>query len=190
MSALSDALAEAKNSRAESIDAVQERARSAGFPLHRATIAKYLADGIAQRPSEQTIQGLAAGFLLRPQRIRELLDMPAGERGPWTPPDESVRLNREQRDALDQLIKAFTRGAEQVSTNGDGQTLREPSHNGDGQTAQPSTPKESQQDGLDTRSPADSGGSIEGGTITLPQPERGGDVEQQQAEQHQEPTRG
>jgi len=92
-----------------SIYVIAKRATAAGHPIHPGTVAKYLKGEGAKEPPEHTIRALAAGFKVTEQEVRDNLGMPQGERGPWYPPEESARLNQDQRGALDLLIKAITR---------------------------------------------------------------------------------
>lgn len=108
MGALSDRLWELKKE-AGSIDAIEKRAKAAGYPIDRATIDKYLRGKGAKRPPESSLRALAAGFKTTVQELRRYARMPEGEREPWVPPDESARLDRDQRNALDLLIKAIVR---------------------------------------------------------------------------------
>ena len=108
MGALSDRLWELKKE-AGSIDAIEKRAKAAGYPIDRATIDKYLRGKGAKRPPESSLRALAAGFKTTVQELRRYARMPEGEREPWVPPEESARLDRDQRSALDLLIKAIVR---------------------------------------------------------------------------------
>ena len=92
-----------------SIYAIAKRATAAGHPIHPGTVAKYLKGEGAKEPPEHTIRALAAGFKVTVKEVRDNLGMPQGESGPWYPPEESARLNRDQRSALDLLIKAIAR---------------------------------------------------------------------------------
>ncbi|MEH1498426.1 hypothetical protein [Cutibacterium avidum] len=107
MSKLTERLAEAKGDR--SIDDIARRATNLGHRLSRSTVAKYLRDEQGSRPPVSTIDALAAGFAVDARELRRLADMQSGELGKWTPPTESSALTREQRDALDSLIKSIVR---------------------------------------------------------------------------------
>ena len=109
MTALSDLLTDAKNA-GRNVDHWVEQARSAGHKINRATVYKYLDGDHAKNPSEKTLEGLAFVFALDVRDLREAVDKPRGELGPWKPTDEASRLNEEQRAALNQLIKAIVRG--------------------------------------------------------------------------------
>jgi len=86
---------------------IKTLAKQSRVPIHRATIYKYLNDEGAKEPPEHTVRGLAAAFELSEKEIRDLLGMPSGDGGPWQPPEESARLSRDQREALDRLIKTI-----------------------------------------------------------------------------------
>lgn len=102
---LSDRLAEAKGN--DSIDAIAERAAASGHKIDRATVGRYVAGDGAKNPPDKVLRALAAGLGLDVRELRTLAGKPSGELGPWTPPDEAARLSRDQRKALDQLIKSI-----------------------------------------------------------------------------------
>lgn len=105
VSDLSRYLADAKGDR--SIDDIAKQATDAGHPISRAAVAKYLRGEHGHRPPEKTLRGLAAGFRLDVRTLRELAGRPPGELGPYRPIDLAASLTQEQRDAIDELIKAF-----------------------------------------------------------------------------------
>lgn len=105
MTALSDRLADAKGDR--SIDSIVAQAEANGHTIDRSTVARYCGGGGAKNPPDAVLRALAAGLGLDVRELRTLAGKPAGELGPWTPPDESARLSRDQRKALDLLIKAI-----------------------------------------------------------------------------------
>lgn len=107
VSKLTERLAEAKGDR--SIDDIARRATDLGHRLSRSTVAKYLRDEQGGRPPVSTIDALAAGFAVDARELRRLAAMQSGELGKWTPPTESSALTRDQRDALDSLIKSIVR---------------------------------------------------------------------------------
>ncbi|MFT4081147.1 MAG: hypothetical protein QM638_01045 [Nocardioides sp.] len=107
MTALSEYLAKHKGT--DTIDSIAERARRAGFSIDRSTVSRYLAGKHAKRPPEVQLQALAAGLKLNISDLRELAGVPRGELGPWQPPAEANQLNRDQRVALEQLIKTIVR---------------------------------------------------------------------------------
>jgi transcriptional regulator with XRE-family HTH domain len=108
VSALSKRLQSAKADR--SIDDIVRLAERAGHKIHRSVVARYLNGEHGPRPSDKALAALAAGFGVDVRELRTLADMPPGELEPWEPTPESVRLNREQREALNQLIRAIVRG--------------------------------------------------------------------------------
>lgn len=108
MSALADLLWSVRGH--DSIDVISERATAAGHPISRGAVAKYLQGQGAKKPPESTLEALAAGFKLRVTDVRRAAGLPAGELGPYEPTSEAGQLSREQRDALDQLIRAIVRG--------------------------------------------------------------------------------
>jgi len=112
----------------DTIRTIVKRAQDAAHPLDRATVYKYLQGKGAARPPEHTIRGLAAGFELSEAEIRRLLDMPSGDAGPWQPPEEAARLSRDQRRALDTLIKAIVKPIDAV-TKMESHVVTDESHN-------------------------------------------------------------
>lgn len=105
MSALSELLVRAKTGR--SIDAIAEQAQRRGYPINRATVARYLAGEHGPRPSEATLLALSAGLGVDVRQLRRCAGAPSGELGPYRPVAESARLSQSQRAAIDQLIKAM-----------------------------------------------------------------------------------
>jgi hypothetical protein len=108
VSALSDRLTEAKGD--QSIDDIVARAAAAGHRIDRSAVARYLKGEHGSRPRQETLAALAAGFDLDARELRALAGRPPGELGPYVPTSESASLTAEQRQALDQLIRAITRG--------------------------------------------------------------------------------
>lgn len=109
MSRLSDRLNEAKPG--VSIVAGVERARRAGHAIDRGTVYRYLKGDHAKNPSDETLAALGAVFGLRVTELRRLADKPTGELEPYEPPAYANRLNRDQRKALDNLIRTIVEGA-------------------------------------------------------------------------------
>ena len=109
MSALSDALNEANVHQWSSRDI----ARRSGGKINHATAAKYLNGTHAKRPTEPKLQALADVFSLPVQKLRELANMPAGERTPYQPPAEAARLNERQRRAVNELIRLLADTAQE-----------------------------------------------------------------------------
>ncbi|MBK7821961.1 MAG: helix-turn-helix domain-containing protein [Tessaracoccus sp.] len=105
MSDLSTYLANAKLDR--SIDDIAAAARRGGHPLSRSVIAKYLRGEHGTNPPESTLAALAVGLGVDVRELRRLAGKPAGELGPYVPTAEAASLTQRQRDALDQMIKAF-----------------------------------------------------------------------------------
>lgn len=118
VSDLSELLANAKGDR--SIDAIAAQASSAGHPISRSAVAKYLRGKHGTRPPEATLEALAAGFGVSVRKLRIAAGRPAGELGPWRPTPLANSLTQRQRDALDELIKAFV--SEEVEESDAGTT--------------------------------------------------------------------
>jgi transcriptional regulator with XRE-family HTH domain len=109
VSALSKRLGERKVDLGLSIQALADKATADNKPINKATIYKYLNDEAAQVPPEPMVRALAIAFEISEGEIRTLSRVPRGEREPWVPPEESARLSREQRIAIENLIKAIVR---------------------------------------------------------------------------------
>lgn len=114
MSDLANYLADRKGDR--SIDDIAKKATASGHPISRSVVAKYLRGEHGPRPPEETLAGLAAGFDADPRELRELVGRPAGELGPYVPTKLSASLTQTQRDALDDLIRAFVKGDSDADT--------------------------------------------------------------------------
>lgn len=105
MTALSDRLNEAKGGRG--LDAIVGIAERKGHKIDRSTFNRAFNGDHAKRPRDATLRAWAAGLDIDVNELRRLCDMPEGEMGLYTGPDESARLNRDQRKALDHLIKTI-----------------------------------------------------------------------------------
>lgn len=111
MTALSDLLNDAKGD--ESVDALLDRTEKRGTQVSRtarSSIYKALSGDHAKNPREETLQLWALVFDLDIREMRQAVDKPAGELGPWEPTPESARLDRDQRIALNNLIKTIVKG--------------------------------------------------------------------------------
>lgn len=112
VTALSDLLNDAKG--VDSIDRLIEAAeKRTGVEINRtarAGIYKALSGQHAKNPREETLLVWAEVFQLDVRDLRQAAAKPRGELGPWQPVAESARLDQEQRQALDLLIKAIVRG--------------------------------------------------------------------------------
>ena len=106
MSALSERLKDAKGTRG--LDVIVRLAEREGHQIDRSVVARYIT-GKHGRPRDETILALAAGLGLDVRELRVLAGMPPGELEPYEPTPEAARLNREQRAALDQLIRTIVR---------------------------------------------------------------------------------
>jgi transcriptional regulator with XRE-family HTH domain len=105
MSALSDLLNKA-NSVSLSARSLARNAQAAGFSLNHDTAARYLR-GDHGRPDEATLLALAKVLRIPMTRLRAAASLPAEETEPYRPPAEASRLNRRQRRAVDEIIRAM-----------------------------------------------------------------------------------
>jgi hypothetical protein len=110
MSRLSEVLCEA-NTSGLSARAVARVARERGYSLNHDTAARYLR-GDHGRPDEATLVAFADVLSVDLAALRVAADLPAELTSPYVPPPESSRLNRRQRLAVDEVIRAMLdRGA-------------------------------------------------------------------------------
>jgi transcriptional regulator with XRE-family HTH domain len=105
MSALSDLLNKA-NTAGLSARSLARNAQAAGFTLNHDTAARYLR-GDHGRPDETTLLALSKVLRVPLSRLRTAASLPAEETEPYRPPAESSRLNRRQRRAVDEIIRAM-----------------------------------------------------------------------------------
>lgn len=89
------------------LDVIVRRAETKGHDVDRSTFARAFTGDHAKRPQDATLRAFADGLEIDVNELRRICAMPEGESGPYRGPDESARLNREQRKALDQLIKTI-----------------------------------------------------------------------------------
>jgi transcriptional regulator with XRE-family HTH domain len=105
MSAISDVL-QAANRRKLSARAVARAAQERGYTLNHDTAARYLR-GDHGRPDEATLVALAEVLDVSLARLRTAAGLPSELTTPYVPPPEAARLNRRQRLAVDEIIRAM-----------------------------------------------------------------------------------
>jgi len=105
MSALSDLLNKA-NTAGLSARSLARNAQAVGFTLNHDTAARYLR-GDHGRPDEATLLALSKVLRVPLSRLRTAASLPAEETEPYRPPAEASRLNRRQRRAVDEVIRAM-----------------------------------------------------------------------------------
>jgi transcriptional regulator with XRE-family HTH domain len=105
MSALSELLT-ASNKANLSARSVARAAQDAGYTLNHDTAARYLR-GDHGRPDEITLIALADVFGIPLAKLRRAAELPSGHAGDYIPPLEANRLNRRQRRAVDEIIRAM-----------------------------------------------------------------------------------
>lgn len=105
MTRLSEVLREA-NTGGLSARAVARIARERGYSLNHDTAARYLR-GDHGRPDEATLVAFADVLGVELAALRVAADLPAELTTPYTPPPEASRLNRRQRLAVDEIIRAM-----------------------------------------------------------------------------------
>lgn len=108
MTQLSAALQKARKNRGDwSYRTIEGKMQDAGHDVSFSTIGVYLR-GEHGKPEERVLAAFAAVFPeLSITELRRLAKLPTGELGPWQPPAEASRLNQDQRDALNRLIRTI-----------------------------------------------------------------------------------
>jgi transcriptional regulator with XRE-family HTH domain len=105
VSALSELL-QASNSGGLSARTIARNAREHGFTLNHDTAARYLR-GNHGRPDESTLQALSKVLKVPMTKLRAAAALPDEVTEPYRPPVEASRLNRRQRRAVDEVIRAM-----------------------------------------------------------------------------------
>jgi len=112
MTALSELL-QASNTANLSARTIARSAQELGFSLNHDTAARYLR-GNHGTPDESTLQALSKVLKVPMTKLRTAAALPDEVTEPYRPPAESSRLNRRQRRAVDEVIRAML----QPSTTG------------------------------------------------------------------------
>jgi transcriptional regulator with XRE-family HTH domain len=105
VSTLSELL-QASNSESLSARTIARNAQALGFSLNHDTAARYLR-GNHGRPDEATLVALSKVLKVPLTKLRAAASLPADETEPYRPPAEASRLNRRQRRAIDEIIRAM-----------------------------------------------------------------------------------
>ncbi len=123
MTALSDLLTSA-NTANMSARRLAAAAQNAGFTLNHDTAARYLR-GDHGRPDESTLLAFATVLHLDMHALRRAAALPAESIEPYQPPPEASRLNRRQRRAVDEIIRAMLERVESGPTDARDAVVRE-----------------------------------------------------------------
>ena len=105
MTALSELL-QASNTTNLSARTIARTAREFGFSLNHDTAARYLR-GNHGTPDESTLQALSKVLKIPMTKLRTAAALPNEVTEPYRPPAEANRLNRRQRRAVDEVIRAM-----------------------------------------------------------------------------------
>jgi transcriptional regulator with XRE-family HTH domain len=105
MTALSELL-QASNGTNLSARTIARNAQKLGFTLNHDTAARYLR-GNHGTPEESTLQALSKVLKVPMTKLRTAAALPDEVTEPYRPPAESSRLNRRQRRAVDEVIRAM-----------------------------------------------------------------------------------
>lgn len=105
MSRLSEVLREANQGR-HSARGLARLAKDRGYSLNHDTAARYLR-GDHGKPDEATLVAFADILNVDLAVLRTAADLPAELTTPYVPPAEASRLNRRQRLAVDEVIRAM-----------------------------------------------------------------------------------
>lgn len=126
MSTLSELL-QAENSKRLSARAISTAARAQGFTLNHDTAARYLR-GEHGKPGEATLKAFSTVLSIPLAKLRRAAALPADITEPYRPPAEADRLNRRQRRAVDEVIRAMlqTASAAEPVTELDTRRSRQP----------------------------------------------------------------
>jgi transcriptional regulator with XRE-family HTH domain len=109
MTALSELL-QASNTTSLSARTIARNARELGFSLNHDTAARYLR-GNHGTPDESTLQALSKVLRIPMTKLRAAAALPHEVTEPYQPPAEASRLNRRQRRAVDEVIRAMLQPA-------------------------------------------------------------------------------
>jgi transcriptional regulator with XRE-family HTH domain len=110
VTALSELL-QASNTASLSARTIARNARELGFSLNHDTAARYLR-GNHGSPDESTLLALSKVLKVPMTKLRAAAALPHEEIEPYRPPAESSRLNRRQRRAVDEIIRAMLQPSE------------------------------------------------------------------------------
>ncbi len=126
MSTLSELL-QAENSKGLSARAISQAARELGYTLNHDTAARYLR-GEHGKPDESTLRAFSTVLGISLGKLRRAASLPADVTEPYQPPAEADRLNRRQRRAVDEVIRAMLQNppASQPVTDLDARRGRQP----------------------------------------------------------------
>ncbi len=106
MTRLSELLAAASTTAGLSGRAMSRRAHELGLSLNHDTAARYLR-GSHGSPDESTLQALSKVLKIPMTKLRAAAALPDEVTEPYHPPAEASRLNRRQRRAVDEVIRAM-----------------------------------------------------------------------------------
>jgi len=105
MSAISDLLV-AANGQRRSARAIARAAQERGYSLNHDTAARYMR-GDHGLPDETTLEALAGVLGVPMTKLRAAAGLQSEIATPYVPPAEANRLNRRQRRAVDEIIRAM-----------------------------------------------------------------------------------
>ncbi|MDT0260183.1 hypothetical protein [Jatrophihabitans lederbergiae] len=116
MSTLSELLRQA-NAEHDNLSArsIARAAQEHGYSLNHDTAARYLR-GDHGRPDEATLLALSTVLHIPLGTLRTAAALPAEETQPYHPPTEASRLNRRQRRAVDEIIRAMLEPTQTADT--------------------------------------------------------------------------
>lgn len=109
MSALSELLAQRVAAQKIGVREIARRAQERGHTLSHGTVSKYLSGRHPEVPAEETLRALHDVLGIPLEQLREAAGLPVGLPEPYRPPAEADRLDPEQREAVDQVIRLLAR---------------------------------------------------------------------------------
>lgn len=108
VSKFSDRLARAKADLGVSTRAAADRAKAQGYRLSANSVSLYTRDGHPD-PDGKTVEALAYALRVPEAELRELAGLPQ-HHGKFEPAPEADTLTRQQRDAVNEVIRLFAAG--------------------------------------------------------------------------------
>lgn len=109
MSALSELLKQRVATQKIGVREIARRAQDRGHSLSHGTVSKYLSGQHPEVPAEETLRAFHDVLDIPLEQLRKAAGLPAGAPGPYTPPSEADRLDLDQREAVDQIIRLLAR---------------------------------------------------------------------------------
>lgn len=88
-----------------------DRIAKAGLKADRGQLYKAIKGEHAEKVTEPVLEAWAHGFGLDIRALRKAMGVPVGEKIPFRPHPLANRMNREQRKAVNEVIRVFVEGS-------------------------------------------------------------------------------